>query len=78
MRYAEILGTRTYVSLDEQQICDAIVQDDSKKISEHKLDEFQQNLAEKMVSRGILNSDIDESGVQWFTLNNLQDYTSRF
>jgi len=77
MRYAEILGIRVNITSDESYIIDLITHTTDGKYPVSELDEYNELVAERMVSRGIINSLTKEDGSVFITLNTLPDYVTR-
>lgn len=72
MRFYEISsGFRVPVSQEEQDILD-IISKNGDKVAKTDLDERQNEVARKMVTRGLLHRKKDSNGT-WLTPNGLQD-----
>lgn len=72
MRYFEIAGgIRIPTSEDEREVIDIILENDNCSPDEG-MDEYQQELCQKMVSRGLLNR-LQKDGKIYYTTNYLPD-----
>lgn len=72
MRFREICGgLQLPVSINEQALIEQIEASDGMANST-LLDEFQGELARKMVSKGLLNQ-VQHEGSLYFVINNLED-----